>query len=82
MHTWDEIANKELNIKWKEIPKYGDMFDLDTFIAACEGGAFINCDGYGYYSDGILMSDIIIVPSDAVYGEVDRYFSHVIWFNR
>lgn len=80
--NWDEIADKELNIKWKEIPKYGDMFQLEEFIEACKCNAFIDEDGYGYYSDGILMSDIIIVPSDIVHGTIDYDFSHVIWFNR
>jgi hypothetical protein len=48
----------------KEIPDYGDLFELDEFIDMCESGSLIDYDGYGdiVYNNKIIHE--LISPSD------------------
>ncbi len=58
------------------------MYPLEEFVDMCESGCFIDYDGFGYYSDGTTESDNKVYPSDIVGGEVDRDWTHVVWYNR
>ena len=60
----------------------GDMFDIETFVAYCKGGGFIDYDGFGHYSDGVKVSDVEIYPSDVTKGNYRKDFTHVIWYNK
>lgn len=66
----------------KEIPDYGKRIPIVEFIECCNDGLFIDYDGFGYYSDGKTMTDLIVRPSDIMEGKIQREFPFVIWFNR
>lgn len=68
-------------IKWTPIDKCGSMIPVKNFIAMCECGALIDYDGIGYYAEKDKVSDIMIKPSDVVYGISEEY-SYILWFNR
>lgn len=68
--------------KMTPIPDYGDVMFLDEFITDCIDGCLIDYDGFGHYSDGKLMSDIVVNPSDVDAGEIKKEWTHVVWFNR
>jgi len=71
-----------LKPKMKKLSEFGDLMTLQDFKECCECGGFIDYDGYGYYSDGKMQSDIAIYPSDIMSGKYRKDFSHVVWFNR
>ena len=66
----------------KPIPDYGTLMTLTEFTEDCKLGCLINYDGYGYYSDGKTMTEILIRPSDVMSGRVNQKYTHVVWFNR
>lgn len=69
-------------MKLKPLPDYGDHMTMQEFEDSCKSGCFIDYDGHGNYATAIEVSDKVIVPSDFQRGEVDRSFSHVVWFNK
>jgi len=52
------------------------------FKENCLNGSFIDYDGFGYYSDGKMESDIHILPSDFKNGVVRKDFEYVVWYNK
>ena len=50
----------------REIPKYGDLMSMEDFVETCLHFDFIDYDGFGYYSDGIKMSEKVIYPSNVI----------------
>jgi hypothetical protein len=65
------------------IPNYGDLMPLSDWIEMVKMGGFIDYDGHGHYSDGIqMLGDVYVKPSDVKKGNVDRRYSHIVWFNR
>ena len=69
-------------IKYKDIPDYGDKIGLIDFICRCGYGLFTNYDGHGYYSDGKKMTNIRVLPSDIMNGKINSSYEFVIWFNK
>lgn len=69
-------------VKFKELPNYGDLMTLKEFIENCESGGFIDYDGSGKYAFKDEMSDIAVYPSTVTDGNIDRDFTHVVWFNK
>lgn len=61
---------------------HGDKYEIEKFKALCEGGMFIDEDGFGEYATETAVSDIEIYPSDVTENLVRDDFTHVIWFNR
>lgn len=68
-------------LKISTLPSYGDLMTMQEFIKTVESGGFIDYDGYGSYSDGKVMFDCIIKPSDVKKG-LNKKYTHIIWFNR
>lgn len=66
----------------ENIPDYGDLMTLQEFIKSCHSGLFTDYDGFGNYSDGKMMSEKEVSPSDITFGIIDRKWSHIVWFNR
>lgn len=66
----------------REIPDYGDLMVIESFISNCECGGFIDYDGHGYYATETKMSDMMVLPSDIKHGNINKDFTHVVWFNR
>lgn len=65
------------------IDKFAALMTLEDFVKACEVGAFIDYDGFGYYSDGkVQFPEEIVSPSDIMKGSMRPDRSHVVWFNR
>jgi hypothetical protein len=61
----------------------GEKMAIEDFICACQIGAFIDYDGFGYYlnADG-KETDIIIRPSDVAKGNLKEGFTWINWYNR
>lgn len=65
------------------LPNYGDLMLLNDFVSYCKTGMFIGYDGTGYYATKNGMSRRHrAFPAVIKSGEVDRRFTHVMWFNR
>lgn len=60
----------------------GAHMRLEEFIEAVNQGAFIDYDGYGKYATATEVSNKIILPSHIEDGNIDRSFTHVLWYNR
>ena len=71
-----------LGYKFKPIPEYGDLFTLEEFIKNVEEGGFVNYDDTGRYAFKDETCNKEVRPSDVKRGNIDRNFTHVIWFNR
>jgi DNA-directed RNA polymerase subunit RPC12/RpoP len=76
------LLEEEEEIKWEKIPKYGDLFTIEEFIENVECGGFTNDDGKGNYAMKDKMSNICVTPSEIIDGEIDKRFTHVVWFNK
>ena len=62
-------------------PDYRDLMTVKDFLEACEVGAFIDYDGYGYpVKDEKMMSNFIVLPSKR--GEIPKDATHIVWFNK
>ena len=61
---------------------FGHLFTLKEWIDSVKCGALINYDGVGYYSDGKVIFDKEVMPSDLFIEQVDKSFSHIMWYNR
>ena len=72
---------KTPNFKY-DVPDYGDIMSLKTFISCCESGGFIDYDGDGEYIKDGKMSGITIKPSDIKHNAIRNDFDQIVWFNR
>jgi len=70
------------NITFKEIPKYGKLMSLSSFIEDVKDGLFIDYDGFGYYTKDNKMSNILIKPSHVENKKLVEGFNSIVWFNR
>lgn len=69
--------------KMVPIPDYGDLMTMADFISSVvDVGVFVDDDGYGNYSDGAMMCERSVNPSDVAYGHHETQWSHVVWFNK
>ena len=68
--------------EFDELPKYGNVMSLESFIENCNDGRFTNYDGFGNYVKDGKESNIKIYPSDVRYGTIRSDFDTIIWFNR
>lgn len=71
-----------IELKWEDLPDYGDLMTLQEFEDCVVNGAFIDYDGHGHYASQTQESDAIVYPSDLMGRGFDRNFTHVIWYNR
>ena len=56
-----------------ELPDFGDVMPLESFIDCVKSGGFIDYDGHGYLSDGKRMSNMIVVPSKFEQGQTSIF---------
>ncbi len=72
----DKISpyNKDGSVKFKDIPKYGDLFTLEDFI---KSDLCFN-DGSGYLATKDKTTAIPFYPN----AEIPKWCTHVIWFNK
>ncbi len=62
-----------------------EVMTLKKFRERCEGGMFIDYDGFGYLGDGeVFDQSKVILPSDFddINLNIDVMYTHVVWFNR
>jgi hypothetical protein len=59
-----------------------DVMTLDEFIEDVKSHAITSDDGVGYYSDGKLVSKDEADPYEVFRGNVNRKYTHVVWYNR
>ena len=61
-----------------EVPGYASLIGITDFKDCVRCGGFTDYDGFGYYSDGIHMFEIVDL------GTVNRHrkYKYVAWFNR
>ena len=64
----------------EDIPDYGDVMTVKSFISACVHGAFIDYDGSGQPAKNGKMADIYIKPS--LIGKIPLDATHIVWYNR
>ena len=72
----------EDKVNMEPIPEYGGLMTMEEFIEDTKSGGLTDYDGSGNYSDGRMMSDRGISPSEAAHGRHDKQWSHVVWFNK
>ena len=59
-----------------------DVYTVKEFLALCEGGMFIDYDGFGHpVKDSLSDESICVCPSDATQ-TIPKNATHVVWFNR
>lgn len=73
---------QEQNQEYDEpIPDYAEILTVEEFKLACEAGAYIDYDGYGYaIKNGFMNTNIWIYPSKL--DEIPLDASHICWFNK
>lgn len=70
-------------MKKEPISEYGDVMSLEQWRGAVGCGCFIDYDGFGYYSDGIVMFiEHVALPSEVGTVTPPAETTHVVWFNR
>lgn len=58
-----------------------DVYTIAEFRELCEGGTFIDYDGFGYpVRDRMADSDVLIKPSYLEAIPADA--THIVWYNR
>lgn len=68
--------------EFEEIPDYGYVMSLESFVTSCKSCMFMDYDGSGNYARDGKMSNISIRPSDIKYNAVRTDFDSVVWFNK
>jgi len=85
---WDALAKLDrerrmlMTPEFSELPTYGDVMSLKTFIECVKEGGFIDYDGSGNYVRDGKESNITIHPSDVDHNSVRKDFDTIIWFNK
>lgn len=74
-----EIAGPEM----RSVVTDDYLMTMADWKDAVECHMLMDDDGWGYYSDGTRVSDVIVHPSDwDTWEQVDESWSHVVWLNR
>lgn len=68
----------------KETSNIGDLMTVEDFVGSVNAGAFIDCDGYGNFSDGTFIAIGDVIPSDIKRNriQIPDWATHVRWYNR
>lgn len=80
--VFDVSSPVEEPVRMRPIPDYGDHMTLGSFLDCVQSGCFIDYDGFGEYATATQVSDKRVHPSDVAYGDIDRNYTHVVWYNR
>ena len=75
-------AKRHLASDLRPIPEYGHKMTREEFEEQVHDGLIIDWDGSGYYSTETEMSWLPARPSAIQASEVEREFTHVVWFNK
>lgn len=74
-------------MKTRPVHPDDDLFPLDEFIGLCEDRSVMDSDGHGCYSDGVNVfiqddPEDLVKPSQILKGNINRNYSHVVWYNK
>lgn len=61
--------------KWK-----GKFMTMENFIKMCNEENITDEDGYGFYANGKMVTDIKIFPSDIMAEMYRKDFVEILWF--
>ena len=61
--------------KWK-----GKFMTMENFIKMCNEEHITDEDGYGFYADKKIVTDIKIFPSDIMAEMYRKDFTEILWF--
>ena len=65
-----------------DLPNYGHIMTLKSFIKDVKAGNFIDYDGYGRYVKDNKETNIMILPSDIMHKSIRKDFYTIVWYNR
>ena len=76
-------------VKFSATNRYGngpnnedDVYTVAEFLSHCDGGSFVDYDGYGHpVKDGLRDGNIWIYPSSAR-SDIPKDATHIVWYNR
>lgn len=76
------------HVKFSSTNNYGcgpcdedDVYTVKEFIEACDGGSFIDDDGYGHpVKDSMEDISVVIYPSELLL--IPKDATHIVWYNR
>jgi len=68
--------------RYEPIPDYGSHMSIEKFIMDVKSGCLIDYDGHGKYATKYRMTDKIVGPSDVKKNDLDKRFTHIVWFNK
>lgn len=86
----EEIRETLEKVAYREYDGGGELFTVEKFSSAVGSGAFIDSDGVGYYAkehpgkrtEMMLESSLSARPSRIGGGDVNKKFTHVVWYNK
>ena len=65
----------------EEIPNYGTLYDIKSWLVRVEQKLFIDYDGFCHpVKDGKMNPHVTIYPSQ--WKKLPKDATHVVWFNR
>ena len=64
------------------IDDIGDLMTIEHFENACTSGSFVNSDGSGVYAFEDEQTRVDARPSSFKQGDINRLFTHVMWYNK
>ena len=65
----------------EDVPGYGELMDVQTFITSVKLGSLVDTDGRGHpVKDNKMNGSVTIFPSQ--YRNIPKEATHIIWFNR
>jgi hypothetical protein len=72
-----------MDIEWRDIPEYAVIMDKDYFIRACQDKWFKNNDGIAKLCKNFQMSNIALLPSDAINNKYSwpEWCNKIAWFS-
>lgn len=79
-----EVERKLDGIKMLKINKedLDCVMTIELFEECCKDHTFMNDDGTGYYATEKEYAMVYASPYQFVIGNIDRSWTHVIWFNK
>lgn len=74
-------ASREIK-RYRSIEERDDVYTLDEFLECCKSGLFIDTDGSGSYAREGVIYWLDANPSDFMADEINKEYTHVVWFNK
>jgi len=66
-------------VEFTDIPNEATVYTFAKFCKLAKSKILLDTDGIGYYGTDQKMSNIVVLPTDVIYDQVNNNFTHVIW---